>query len=799
MRGKVIEIKKDPTTGQLFATLVTDSGIQYIFYQKQIIDEHNLTELGIGTLVDFSKVSLLGEMPLAEKVSIVELCVSCPESCEVFDYYKPGYYRHLDKERIQREHLKRNSGEYEVIEKLKRILYISHVNHHDVGHNCVFPFCLIGATEFLKQYIHGRYEFLLVFSHFDRQDWQQNTLKVAGMIRQRRKISERKPLVNFYVLISNAKSLKVEIDKQKGGTDAAVIPFSFEEILGCSSDKDLQKLFLSRFDEYIFENNMLGEENPIEQDTLLFGDRGKIADSIVQRCKEHKHSGIFGLRRSGKSSVLRAVMRRLDAEEIKYSTIEARSSLEPVNSWKSALYDIAREIRIATLGVIQYDNENRAQFNKRINLNSSEDDYVKRPTQCFVEDVKLYTKDEDVFVLAIDEIELITYNTATSSMWQDLDSYHNFWGALRDSGCSLILCGVNSTINEHSNIRYKGKQCDNPMYERIHLCANFSKAYLPAFTDEQTKIMINTLGGYSNIAFNNIYVDINRAFGGQPFPIRQFCSYAFERVKDQRVHGTVYEISKATFQALITDFNNSSKGINLYETILQHISIYRDEYEMLKKLAFAPDKYRKVEHKDIALIDHLEKYGLVEYDRTTFFVTFNIQSIQEYIKKTATKNPEDMNNDERRQYVQEKVAICERKLKSYILNYYKFTGNTQQGKTIIGSLIRPNRKVNPVPDPNTCSFDELFDHKKFIFFFSQIKKVIVDNWSTLGVNIDSNGITKERFKIYMDDLNAGRTDADHYDPEDMNAPDEWEIDDIVLQKFMIAYTEIKQFLDKYVP
>ena len=38
----------------------------------------------------------------------------------------------------------------------------------------------------------------------------------------------------------------------------------------------------------------------------------------------------------------------------------------------------------------------------------------------------------------------------------------------------------------------------------------------------------------------------------------------------------------------------------------------------------------------------------------------------------------------------------------------------------------------------------------------------------------------------MEDLNAGRTDADHYDAEDMTAPDEWEIDDFTIRAFELA-------------
>lgn len=722
----------------------------------------------------------------------------------IIEFYKSGYYNHIDQDKIQKEHLKPSSEEFKLLNKIKIILYISHVSHHEMGKNSSFPFCLIGTTGFLKQFIHGKYEFLLVFSHFDNRDWQQNTLNVIKFIRKRKEISERRPLVNFYVLISNAVTLKQEIDKIKGGTESAVIPFSFNEILLCKNNEDLKKLFLERFDEYLYENNMLGEELPIEEDMLLFGDRGKIADAIVSRCKDNKHSGIFGLRRSGKSSVLNAVLRRLDNESVKYIKIESRSSLEMIDSWKTALYDIAKNIKIAVSGMEQKNDETREDFEKRIHLNSTESDYEKRPTSFFVQDVKLYTKDQSTFVIAIDEIELITYNTTSSKMWKDIDSFKGFWGALRDSGCSLVICRVNSTINETSIIEYNGKTCDNPMYERIHNCAGFSKTYLPAFSDEQTKIMINTLGSYSNIAFNNIYVDINRAFGGQPYAIRQFCSFMFEKIKKYRKHNELYEISKPSFNALINEFNNSSKGIQLYTTILQHIAIYKNEYDLLKRLALSPEKYHSIEGSDLLLIDHIEKYGLIEYDRHTKYISFNIQSVQEYIKKTSNKKPEDMNNDERRQYVQNNVANCEKKLKTYIYNYYIYNGGEAAGKKALLQhntgktlLILKNPKAPTTLDIQKLTLKEIFNHDLCIIYFSSLSKIISNAWPTLGKSFQDSGIDRYRFITCMNDLNAGRTDADHYDAEDNSCPEHWDIDDQTLQSFITAVSTMNNFFEKY--
>ena len=348
----------------------------------------------------------------------------------------------------------------------------------------------------------------------------------------------------------------------KGGTNAAVIPLSFSEILAADKDS-LQRLLLSRFEEYYFENNMLGEEKAIVEDTLLFGGRGTIADAIVQRCIEGNHSGIFGLRRSGKSSVLRAVERRLEYNQIKYATIESRSFLESIDSWKTALYDIAREIRRVCFGIQQTDGETRSEFTERLQLSSTEEEYAKRPAQCFVEDVKLYTRDISTFVLALDEIELITY-------------------------------------------------------------------------------------------------------------------------------------------------------------------------------------------------------------------------------------------------VQDKVKVCEQKLKTFILRYYMIQGMEQAGKRVIlknfrsgkGTYISINLKADPQPDVNTCTLADLFKHSSFIMYFSSLKKIIADNWNNLGVAIGNCNVTKAKFEACMEDLNAGRTDADHYDPEDMTCPEGWEISDQTMINFISANRTMEDVFTK---
>lgn len=698
-------------------------------------------------------------------------------------FYRPGMIGHIKdaKNNIYRRCLKRGSGEDLIIDSLSQLFYVTKVDRASMDGHVYYPYCLLGATGLLKRFVRGQREFLLVFSHFDTGDWQAKTLKIEMEIRKRKQIIERNLLPNFYLLVSNATNFKEEIDSIKGEPRAAIIPFSFREILDCKNDKrKLEKLILDRFQEYHFENNLLAENKAIEDDNLLFGDRGLIADTIVERCRKKEHSGIFGLRRSGKTSVLNAVLRRLARDDIKFVKIESRSELEYTSTWQIVLYDIAQKIK----ETIPYASSI---------VGESKDRYRENAPRCFVSDVKKYCANENHFVVAIDEIELITYNTASATVWQTLEAYSGFWSALRDSGCVLLVCGVNSSINEKSIINFDGKSQDNPMYGRIINCAESQKTYLPAFTDEQTKDMINTLGGYSHIAFSNVYSHINRVFGGQPYAIRQFCAFVFENVKDFREHDKNYEVSVATESNLLKQFNASNAGQSLCETILQHIQhYYEEEYATLSRFAHSPQNYNRMDSKEAQSVDHLIKYGLIDYDYQTGYTLFKISPIRDYIRHNIQKDPVTMDNDERRKYVQDFVAHFEVKLKSHILTYYRTVGQENKFPSKLRNYFTPNPALTPPPDRNTATLGELLNHKKFILYFSRLRKVYTDLWTTIGQIFEANGITKNKFNIYMIELNAGRTDADHYSPSELKAPNVWDIDDETMQRFCLSKKKFEE-------
>ena len=143
-----------------------------------------------------------------------------------------------------------------------------------------------------------------------------------------------------------------------------------------------------------------------------------------------------------------------------------------------------------------------------------------------------------------------------------------------------------------------------------------------------------------------------------------------------------------------------------------------------------------------------------------------------------------MNNEERMSYVQIRVRNCEKKLKEHIKNYYSVIGDERTGMMILRRYVKPIDRIRSI---ESYTWHEYFEHEKFIFYFSKIATIISDEWSTLGSRFKNKGIERYDFQSYMNALNAGRTDADHYDPEDETTPDSWEIDELTMRKFQNAY------------
>jgi hypothetical protein len=180
--------------GREYGFITGEDGNSYSFDSRSLVGAHTMHDCSIDDEVEFTALPPYPDKKYGRAVSIILPTLDVVDK-SIIQYYQKGFAKHIDKISAYQQHLKESSDEDTVIDKLSQVLYISKIGHHSVDQSVKYPFCLIGATELLKLFVRGKYEFLLVFSHFDNADWQQNTLSAERFIRKRREIEERRVML----------------------------------------------------------------------------------------------------------------------------------------------------------------------------------------------------------------------------------------------------------------------------------------------------------------------------------------------------------------------------------------------------------------------------------------------------------------------------------------------------------------------------------------------------------------------------------------------------------------------------
>jgi cold shock CspA family protein len=122
-----------------------------------------------------------------------------------------------------------------------------------------------------------------------------------------------------------------------------VVPFSYDEILkqyNKLNHEEWTEFVTQRFREFFYDRDLFSDDSPLK-DSLFFFGRSTFVQEIVARYNSHLNSGVFGLRRSGKTSTLYAVQRVLKTIRKKWLWIDAQQLQH--KRWNHALHYIVSE------------------------------------------------------------------------------------------------------------------------------------------------------------------------------------------------------------------------------------------------------------------------------------------------------------------------------------------------------------------------------------------------------------------------------------------------------------------------
>lgn len=511
-----------------------------------------------------------------------------------------------------------------------------------------------------------------------------------------------------------------------------IIPFSYSELINEFSEG----FVTNRIKEHFYERDLFEFEAPIKKQLYFFG-RTDVVHSLLNRHLSGEHSGVFGLRKTGKTSILYGVDRALKRENGKSIWIDFQH--HHFKRWNRLLFAIITTI-------ISENN---------IDLVRSEDDYCeeKAPT-LFESDMLHCYKSTGKILIFFDEIEHITFDISISDHWKEGRDYIKFWQVIRS--CSqkhpdlftYIIAGTNPKCIETTRVA----GVDNPIYSQFD-----PESYIKAFDTKSTKEMVNKLGGYMGLEFDDIVcAALTQDYGGHPFLIRHVCKTINQLVKENqtlfkplKVNKTIYDQGKKLFEEKYSE--------RYYEMIIEVLKeFYYDEYQVLVYLALGDmDSFSRYALKSNNYTNHLLGYGIIE--KTGEYYGFKIESLREYIIKSNQYQKLNMSNEEKRKEIDERRGRIEPKLRQIIYNQLRFTYGEAAAKNKV--LNNYNYDLAKKTKYSAYQYKELFDPKKVLTTLSDLKNIILNNWDPSFKAVFNT--EKNKFKNRMEAIIEVRNYSSH--------------------------------------
>lgn len=339
----------------------------------------------------------------------------------------------------------------------------------------------------------------------------------------------------------------------------------------------------------------------------FFG-RSKILQEIERDFISGSNVGLFGLRKVGKTSIIKALCESGKKKYISAIHIDLLSFL-PIHQ---------------KLHFILYNIYTGMKENSKFDFSATQHDIIKNPNE-FVSNftinlpdvLKRLDSEGHRVVVILDEIEKLF---PTSDGKPGFDNYEEILSYLRGisqthQNFSLMVVGVNPHIAEAQLL---GKS-QNPMF------GFFSIKYAPPMSLDETKEMMKKLGKSSGIDFDFQAIDYAyEALGGHPFLTRKYCSCVIsEKIRPICITKTDMEAAKSSFfRKEISQFSEMVGVVRDY---------YPSEFAELHRISLAG----KIAEDGVSptILAHLEGYQLISIDKK--IVTIKNIFIKEWLSNLA--------------------------------------------------------------------------------------------------------------------------------------------------------------------
>ena len=617
-----------------------------------------------------------------------------------------------------------SADENKIVKRLGIEWYVTHSGgEFTLGINSTYRYFLMKPTDMYKEMFNLDREIVVIFSPFE--NFEPRTLDAIDYAAHQYQSMRLERVCSIIISKDPLVEQKLREILKNDKESQVVIPFTYDELLTNHDDYFIR----NRFKKHFYSRDLFAFEGPLKSDLYFFG-RNDLIHSIANRHKSNENSALFGLRKTGKTSVIFGAQRALTKMDAITVFIDCQNPAFHRRRWNKALFYIISEMK--------------HQLKIEIGIKSEEKYSEEEAPLIFEKElIKVFELlDKRNILFIFDEIENISFGISPSEHWMKGYDFIFFWQTLRSlyqklpNVFSYLIVGTNSTCVETPTINGK----DNPIFNQVPF------SYIEGFDVPQTREMIRKLDRLMGLNFDEIiYSKLTEDFGGHPFLIRHVCSVINKISPQDRpvyVDRTIYETAKKRFNEEYSNY------IEMILTVLKEF--YNDEYEMLKYLAVGDiETFKEFAAMSPYYTNHLLGYGIIETHNSNY--CFKIDIVKEYLIKQHKFRKINLTQTEMWQEVSERRNIIESRLRIIIRNQMKAVFGKSEARGKILAILGDPRKTKYTG----YTYEELFDLNKTELYFEDLRKIIIKNWEIFK-NIFSG---QQDFDAKMQTINKYRIDA----------------------------------------
>ncbi|MCR6033630.1 AAA family ATPase [Nocardioides sp. zg-579] len=288
------------------------------------------------------------------------------------------------------------------------------------------------------------------------------------------------------------------------------------------------------------DRDLYQAQNPVSGDDF-FGRAGLLRD-LSSSVLADQNIAIFGLRRSGKTSVIRELKRSLLSRGVVITIVD----MQLVTA--SSLGDVARSALTALLEDLRAA---RAAAGVRVTIGNDSDGLVDGASVGNLADRvrRIASRNPSLrIVIAVDEVEHLVQMAKT-----DPQEVRAFLGALRSCAqvapnVSLVFSGVANQVFLSSSLGPEHGRVDNPMFGQVN------PTFMTPFSATETTDLIKGLGRPMFLRWSDEAVAaVHSVTGGWPFFVRQLASAVRSSIESEETSqiGDDADVSLRSVEAVL--------------------------------------------------------------------------------------------------------------------------------------------------------------------------------------------------------------------------------------------------------